>query len=37
MVDYDEFRAVGGMLGRGKPKYWEKICPSAALSTTNPT
>jgi hypothetical protein len=20
-----------------KPKYWEKICPSAALSATNPT
>jgi hypothetical protein len=21
----------------GKPKYWEKTCPSATLSTTNPT
>jgi hypothetical protein len=28
----------GGMrIGRGKPKYSEKICPSATLSTTNPT
>jgi hypothetical protein len=22
---------------QGKPKYWEKICPNATLSTTNPT
>jgi hypothetical protein len=22
---------------QGKPKYWEKTCPSAALSTVNPT
>jgi hypothetical protein len=22
---------------KGKPKYWEKTCPSATLSTTNPT
>jgi hypothetical protein len=33
--DYDgEF---GGMIGRGKPKYSEETCPSAVLSTTNPT
>jgi hypothetical protein len=37
MMNYDECGAVCGMLGRGKPKYCEKICPSAALSTTNPT
>jgi hypothetical protein len=24
-------------IGRGKPKYLEKTCPSATLSTTNPT
>jgi hypothetical protein len=28
---------IGGMIGWGKPKYSEKICPSAAFSTTNPT
>jgi hypothetical protein len=30
---------IGGMkIGRhGKPKYSEKTCPSATLSTTNPT
>jgi hypothetical protein len=29
---------IGGMkIGRGKPKYSEKACPSATLSTTNPT
>jgi hypothetical protein len=34
--DYDDGE-IGGMLGRGKPKYSEKTCPSAALSTPNPT
>jgi hypothetical protein len=34
--DYDE-REIGGMIRSGKPKYSEKTCPSAALSTTNPT
>jgi hypothetical protein len=24
-------------IDRGKPKYWGKTCPSATLSTTNPT
>jgi hypothetical protein len=24
-------------IGRGKPKYSEKTCPSTTLSTTNPT
>jgi hypothetical protein len=27
----------GNYTDRGKPKYWEKICPSATLSTKNPT
>jgi hypothetical protein len=27
---------IGGMIGRG-PNYSEKICPSAAFSTANPT
>jgi hypothetical protein len=36
MMD-DECRAVGGKVtGKGKPKYSEKTCPSATLSTTNP-
>jgi hypothetical protein len=30
--------AIDGMKnGRGKLKYSEKTCPSATLSTTNPT
>jgi hypothetical protein len=34
MIDYDDFAAIGGMSDwQGKPKY----CPSAALSSTNPT
>jgi hypothetical protein len=29
---------IGGIkIGRGKPKYAEKSCPSAALSATNAT
>jgi hypothetical protein len=28
---------IGGMIGRGKQSNSEKTCPSAALSTTNPT
>jgi hypothetical protein len=37
--DDDECAAVGGMrIGRGeKPKCSGKTCPSATLSTTNPT
>jgi hypothetical protein len=27
----------GGMNWQGKPKYSEKSCPGATLSTTNPT
>jgi hypothetical protein len=27
--DNDECGAVGGTIGRGKPKYSEKTCPSA--------
>jgi hypothetical protein len=37
MID-DECGAVGGMrIGMGKPKYSEKTCPNATLSTTNST
>jgi hypothetical protein len=36
MIDDDECGEVGGLIG-GKPKYLEETCPSAALSTTNPT
>jgi hypothetical protein len=35
--DDDECGAVGGMIGKGKSKYSEETCSSAALSTTNPT
>jgi hypothetical protein len=29
---------IGGIkIGKEKPKYSEKTCPSATLSTTNPT
>jgi hypothetical protein len=34
--DYDDGE-IGGDDCQGKPKYLEKTCPSAALSTTNPT
>jgi hypothetical protein len=38
MIDDDDYGAVGGMRDwQGKPKYSEKTCPSATLSTTNPT
>jgi hypothetical protein len=38
MIGEGDCREIGGMkIGRGKPKYSEKICPSAVLSTTNPT
>jgi hypothetical protein len=37
MID-DDCGAISGMNEwQGKPKYSEKICPSAALSTTHPT
>jgi hypothetical protein len=37
MIYDDECGAVGGMrIVRGKPKYSEKTCLSATLSTTNP-
>jgi hypothetical protein len=26
-----------GMILTGKPKNWEKVCPSTTLSITNPT
>jgi hypothetical protein len=38
MIDIGDFGAISGMNNwQGKPKYSEKTCPSAALSTTNPT
>jgi hypothetical protein len=37
MMDDDECGAIGVMLELEKPKYSEKTCPTAALSTTNPT
>jgi hypothetical protein len=39
MVDDGDCGAIGGMNEdwQGKPKYAEKTCPSAILSTTNPT
>jgi hypothetical protein len=37
MIDGDDCGAVGGMNEwQGKPKYWEKTCPSADLSTKDP-
>jgi hypothetical protein len=37
MID-DECGTVCGIrFDKGKLKYWEKTCPSATLSTTNPT
>jgi hypothetical protein len=35
--DYDDGEFGGMKIGKGKPKYSEKTCPSATLSTTNPT
>jgi hypothetical protein len=40
MKDDDEYAAVGGMNienWQGKPMYSKETCPSATLSTTNPT
>jgi hypothetical protein len=40
MIDGDDngYGAISGMNEwQGKPKYWEEICPSAALSTTDIT
>jgi hypothetical protein len=38
MIDGDEFGAVGGMNEwHRKPKFSEKTCPSAAVSTADPT
>jgi hypothetical protein len=37
MID-DDYGAVGGMrIGKGKPKYSEKTCPSATLSKSHMT
>jgi hypothetical protein len=33
----DEYGAVGGMSSKGNQNYFGKTCPSATLSTTNPT
>jgi hypothetical protein len=35
--DYDDGEFGEMRIGRVKPKYSEKTCPSATLSTTNPT
>jgi hypothetical protein len=38
MIDEGDCGVIGGMkIVQGKPKYSEKTCPSAILSTTNPT
>jgi hypothetical protein len=38
MIDGDDCEAISGMNDwLENPKYVEKICPSAALSTTDPT
>jgi hypothetical protein len=38
MIDEGDFGAIGGMkIDREKPKYSEKTCRSAILSTTIPT
>jgi hypothetical protein len=38
MIDDGDCGAIGGMkIGKGKPKYSEKTCPSATLSTKNTT
>jgi hypothetical protein len=36
-MDDDECGAVGGMSGRGNRSTRTKTCPTATLSTTNPT
>jgi hypothetical protein len=35
--DYDDGEFGGMKIVQWKPKYSEKTCPSATLSTTNPT
>jgi hypothetical protein len=39
MIGEGDYAEIGGMEidRQGKPKYSEKTCPSATLSTTNPT
>jgi hypothetical protein len=38
MIGDGDCGEIGGMkIGKGKPKYSEKTCSSATLSTTNPT
>jgi hypothetical protein len=37
MIDDGDCGAIGGMKIGREPKYLEKTCPSATLSTTNPT
>jgi hypothetical protein len=37
-MDEDECGAIGRKrIGKGKPEYLEKTCPSVTLITTNPT
>jgi hypothetical protein len=35
--DYDDRESDGMIIGRGKPKYSDKTCPSASSYITNPT
>jgi hypothetical protein len=38
MIGDGDCGEIGGIkIDRGKPKYSEKTCPGATLSTTNPT
>jgi hypothetical protein len=37
MIGDGDCGEIGGMMIGRDPKYWEKICPSATSSTTNPT
>jgi hypothetical protein len=41
MIDNDDDDNCGAISGmnewQGKPKYWKKNCPNAALFTTDPT
>jgi hypothetical protein len=38
MIGEGDCGEIGGIkIGKGKPKYSKKTCPSATLSNTNPT
>jgi hypothetical protein len=37
MIGEGDYGTIGGMkIGKGKPKYSEKTCPSTTLSITKP-